>query len=284
MIIDSHCHAWPRWPYQPPVPDSESRGKVEQLLNEMDLHGVDQAVVICARIDHNPDNNEYIAEQIQRFPQRLHQFPDVDCSWTETYHQPGAAERLREVAERLPIRGFTHYLRGDDDGAWLDGPEGQAFFGVAAERGLIASIAGRPEHQPALRRVAKRYPTLPILCHHLAGLRTTDEKLQDNLREVLASAALPNIYIKLSGFAYCSQVKWEYPYADTTPIIKALYEQFGPQRLCWGSDYPVVRFYMTFQQSLEAFRTHCTFIPAGDKEQILGGALNALLKDKQPGA
>lgn len=282
MIIDSHCHAWPRWPYQPPVPDSESRGKVEQLLNEMDLHGVDQAVVICARIDHNLDNNEYIAEQVQRFPQRLHQFPDVDCSWTETYHQPGAAERLRAVADRLPIRGFTHYLRGDDDGAWLNGPEGQAFFGVAAERGLIASIAGRPEQQPALRRVAERYPTMPILCHHLAGLRTTDERLQDNLREVLASAALPNIYIKLSGFAYCSRVSWEYPYTDTAPIIKTLYEHFGPHRLCWGSDYPVVRFYMTFQQSLEAFRTHCAFIPASDKEQILGGALNTLLIHKQP--
>lgn len=281
MIIDSHCHAWPHWPYKP-VPDTESRGRVEQLLNEMDLHGVDQAVVICARIDHNPDNNEYIAEQVQRFPGRLHQFPDVDCAWTATYHQPGAADRLREVADRLPIRGFTHYLRGDDDGAWLDGPEGQAFFGVAAERGLIASIAGRPEHQPALRRVAERYPNLPILCHHLAGLRTTDEKLGDNLREVLASSALPNIYIKLSGFAYCSRVAWEYPYTDTAPIIKALYEHFGPRRLCWGSDYPVVRFHMTFRQSLEAFRTHCTFVPQEDKEQILGGALNALLTRKQP--
>src|SRR5215217_1512875 len=76
MIIDSHCHAWPRWPYQPPVPDDESRGRVEQLLNEMDLHGVDQAVVICARIERNPDNNDYIAEQARRYADRLHQFPD----------------------------------------------------------------------------------------------------------------------------------------------------------------------------------------------------------------
>ena len=37
MILDSHTHAWPRWPYQPPVPDDESRGKVEQLLHEMDF-------------------------------------------------------------------------------------------------------------------------------------------------------------------------------------------------------------------------------------------------------
>ena len=71
MIIDSHCHAWTRWPYQPPVPDDEHRGKIEQLINEMDLNGVDQALLVCAQIDHNPENNAYIAEQVARFPTRL---------------------------------------------------------------------------------------------------------------------------------------------------------------------------------------------------------------------
>ncbi|MCI0439347.1 MAG: hypothetical protein L0177_09480, partial [Chloroflexi bacterium] len=78
MIIDSHCHAWRRWPYQPPVPDDESRGRVEQLLFEMDDCGVDEAVVICANINRNPDNNDYIAEEEQKHPSHLHFFPDID--------------------------------------------------------------------------------------------------------------------------------------------------------------------------------------------------------------
>ena len=40
MIVDAHCHAWATWPYQPPVPDPESRGRIEQLLFEMDQNGV----------------------------------------------------------------------------------------------------------------------------------------------------------------------------------------------------------------------------------------------------
>ena len=95
MIIDSHCHAWTYWPYNPPVPDPESRGRVEQLLNEMNLHGVDKAVIICAQIDHNPNNNEYIAQVAAQHSDRLYQFPDVDCAWSTTYHTPGAADRLR---------------------------------------------------------------------------------------------------------------------------------------------------------------------------------------------
>jgi L-fuconolactonase len=79
VIVDSHCHAWRRWPYLPPVPDSDSRGRIEQLVWEMDRHGVERAAVVCARIDHNPDENDYVAECARRFPDRLYQIADVDC-------------------------------------------------------------------------------------------------------------------------------------------------------------------------------------------------------------
>ena len=60
-------------------------------------------------------------------------------------------------------------------------------------------------------------------------------------------------------------------------VVRAEYEHFGPYRMCWGSDYPVVRFFMTYRQALEAFRTHCTFVPEADKAWILGGTLAGLL-------
>lgn len=62
MIVDSHCHAWTTWPYDTNVPDPQHRGTIERLLFEMDKEGVDKAVLICARIDHNPDNNQYVFE------------------------------------------------------------------------------------------------------------------------------------------------------------------------------------------------------------------------------
>jgi predicted TIM-barrel fold metal-dependent hydrolase len=243
----------------------------------MTLHGVDKAVIICAQIDHNPNNNDYIAEVAAQHSDRLYQFPDVDCSWSTTYHTPGAADRLRAIADRWPIKGFTHYLRHDDDGAWLYSDEGLAFFKVAADYNLIASIAGRPEHQPAIRKVAEAFPSMPILCHHLAGAKADEAPPHTGLQEILASAQLPNIYIKLSGFAYCSPVKWNFPYSDTHWVIRSLYERFGPYRMCWGSDYPVVRFFMTYQHSLEAFRTHCSFVTEQDKGWILGKTLERLL-------
>jgi L-fuconolactonase len=277
VIIDSHCHAWERWPYKPSVPDDQSRGRIEQLLNEMDLNGVDQAVVICAQIARNAKNNEYIAAEVARHDKRLHLFPDVDSSWSDTYQQPKAADRLKHIVEHWPtLKGFTHYVKSDDDGSWLSSPEGLAFFRVAAENKLIASVALRPQHYPAIRRVAEQFPTMPILGHHLGGLTVSDAN-SPALREVLACAKLPNVYLKISGFAYCSRVDWDFPYTDTQEIVHAIYDAFGASRLCWGSDYPVVRFYMTYKHSLEAFRTHCRFVSESDKKRILGETLAGLL-------
>jgi predicted TIM-barrel fold metal-dependent hydrolase len=98
------------------------------------------------------------------------------------------------------------------------------------------------------------------------------------MANVLESAKLPNIYLKLSGFAYVTGPErgWEYPYRDARAVYEGCYEAFGA-RMCWGSDYPVVTRHMTHRQSLEAFRTHCDFVSEPDRTAILGGTLARLL-------
>ncbi|MBX3053261.1 MAG: amidohydrolase [Caldilineaceae bacterium] len=277
MLIDSHCHAWERWPYQPPVPDFYSRSAIDQLLFEMDNAGVDKAFLVCAGIEHNPANNEYIAAAVRRHPDRIIQCADVDCSWSDTYHLPGAADRLRQAAERWQLSAFTHYVRGDDDGSWFSTDEGLAFFGVAAELGLIASIACRPQHHPAIDKIAAAFPSMPILIHHLGHPGVGNA---ENLALVLASAQQPNIHVKMSGFYYSTRgPQWDFPHRDTIDgVVRPLYETFGGSRLCWGSDFPVCRRNgIAYVQALESFRSHCDFVTEADKTKILGGNLAGLL-------
>ncbi|RPJ43197.1 MAG: hypothetical protein EHM21_11850 [Chloroflexi bacterium] len=282
MIIDSHTHAWSFWPYPPEVPDPRSRGWVKQLLYEMDTNGVDQALIVCAQIEHNRANNTYIAkaiaEQAETNPARLHQIADLDCEWSKTYHTPGGAQRLRKMAQDWPIRGFTHYLKKKEDGAWLYSEDGQAIFQAAADLGLLASLACYPHQLRAIRKIAERFPQVPVLLHHLGHPTLGNGSLAENLEQILLCAEVPNIYIKLSGFAYASERSWDFPYTAVLEIVKAEYEHFGPRRMCWGSDYPVVRYYMTYRQSLEAFRAHCNFVPAEEQEWVLGKTLAELLR------
>jgi len=278
LVIDSHCHAWDYWPYSPEVPDPKTRGTVEQLINQMDLHGVDQATIVSAQIDHNPSNNLYVADAVKKYQGRLHQFADVDSVWSSTYHTPGAARRMEDVVKKFNPKGFTHYLSEEDDASWLNSRDGIDFLSVASEAKLIFSVASYPVHQPALRKVAERFPSMPILCHHMSGLKAYGADAKQKLDEVLMSSEYPNIFLKLSGFAYLSDKdkKYEYPYTDTQWIFKACYEKYGV-RMVWGSDYPVVNFFMTYQQSLEAFRKHLSFIAEEHRSAILGGTLGKFL-------
>ena len=65
-MIDSHVHAWRQWPYDQAVPDPATRGCIDHLLYEMDRHEVERALVVCARIGGNDDNNEYVARAAAR--------------------------------------------------------------------------------------------------------------------------------------------------------------------------------------------------------------------------
>lgn len=274
MIIDAHCHAWQVWPYAPDVPDPAGRASVDALLWEMDRWGIDQALLVCARIENNPGNNDYGAAAARRHPDRILQVADVDCCWAPTYHQPGAAARLRLAAEQYPLVGFTHYLAEPD--GWTDTDEGAEFFAAAAELHLIASVACGPAWQPALRRVAKRFPGLQILCHHLGGLR-----VGSSVTELLASASVPNIALKVSGFHYASSpADWDFPYTAAQQQFRPVAEAFGPRRLCWGSDFPACRDMLTYRQSLEMVRTYCDFFSTDDKDWVLGGSVHRMLADQ----
>lgn len=276
MIIDSHSHAWRRWPYDPPVPDADTRGSAEQLLFEMDQAGVDRAVIIAAGIRDNADNNVYAMESAVRRPDRLIVFADIDSRWTPTYRTAGAAERLAAAAERWNLVGFTHYLAEDDDGAWLVSEEGRRFFTLAEERNLIASLSIVPSQMPAVTAVASRHPRLRILLHHLAFLGPRTAATVDGARLVFEAARHPNIHIKISGFGNVAAPGQEYPYRELSWIVPMLHAAYGPWRLVWGSDYPVSRRHMTYRQTLDMLRRHSS-LPEASVDIIAGQAMAALL-------
>ena len=277
MIIDAHCHAWRQWPYQPPVPDPHSRARVEHLLWEMDQAGVGRAVLISAAIDGNPDNHDYTSACALDAPQRLVAFPDVDCRWHATHQTPGAANRLRTVLRTFNPVGFTYYLDEAADPAWLLSPDGLAFFAVADEAGVIVSVACGARQLPTIGALARRFPRTPFLVHHLGRVKARPSD-SEGLRALLQLASIPNAYIKLSGFGFAQENGWDFPCASSLELVRAMYGSFDASHLCWGSDYPVSQKYLTYRQSLEIVRTHCSFISADDMHKVLGANMAKLLE------
>lgn len=282
MIFDSHCHAWERWPYDRTVTDGSTRGSAGALLHEMDAQGVSRALIIAARIGdahiatNNAQNNAYVAEWTMKHPDRFCMAADVDSFWLGEHHTDGAASRLRQIAGETAAVAFTHYSTGPDDG-WFHSPEGIAMFSAAASLGLVASLHAPPPWHASVAAIARANPTLPVLLHH-QGLATTDEEIAA-LGEL---AAIPNLYIKVSGFSYLTDRPWDYPFPAVIERLGRLHKAFGADRLVWGSDFPVSRKNLSYRQTLEIVREHCDFLDDDEVVGVLGGNLQRILTEVSP--
>ncbi|UFN48830.1 amidohydrolase [Roseomonas sp. OT10] len=280
MILDAHCHAWTRWPYRPAVPDP-GRGSAANLLWEMERNGVGRAVVICAGIDGNPDNAADVAAEAARSDGRLVPFADFDCRWHETHHAPGAPGRLAALLDRFPgLRGVTHYLDEDAPAGWLLSEEGLACLALLERTGLVLSLATGPAQAEAVAEAAARVPRLPILVHHLWRVPAGDEAALARVARV--ATGRPNLFLKLSGFGYAVAEGWDFPLPGAQAVARALAAAFGPDRLLWGSDWPVCTRYMTHRQALEIVRRHGPALPPAAMEAVLGGTMARLLEGWRP--
>jgi predicted TIM-barrel fold metal-dependent hydrolase len=177
--------------------------------------------------------------------------------------------------EETGATGFTHYVTADNDG-WMRSDDGGEFFAVAADAGVIASMAVGPAWLEDLGDIASAHPQLPVLVHHMSH----PSKVADRERDIDALAELarhPSVGVKISGFNYNSATAWDYPYADSIALFGRILAAFGDQRLYWGSDFPASRDDLTYRQSLEVVRTHCASAGDAAVSAILGGNAARLL-------
>ena len=282
-LIDGHCHAWRTWPYAPLVPDPGLRGTVEQLLWEMDQSGVQKACLVAANIEKNLDNNAYVAKCVARHPERLYHFAHIDCHWEPTYQTDGAAKRLAALVRRFRPVGVTKYF-GSEVTDWPLSQEGTAFFSEAERLGVILSLAARPGWQPQLREVARRFTGLSILLHHLGSFRSSNLPANEAFALIARTLENENVYVKLSGFHYGAARAWEFPQKEAIGFARRIHGITGGSKLCWGSDYPVIKRdrSFTYQQTIEMVRTHCTFLAPSDIPLVMGGTLSRLLNARRP--
>jgi L-fuconolactonase len=124
----------------------------------------------------------------------------------------------------------------DDD--WLLRPSHEPVFEAIVAHGLVFDALVLPRHLPRLARVLERHPRLVVVVDHGAkpGIRAGEI---DRWRADMATiAAHPRAHCKLSGL-----VTEASPGAGLdvlAPYIDTLLGLFGPARLLWGSDWPVV--------------------------------------------
>ncbi|MGW6602552.1 amidohydrolase family protein [Streptomyces sp. NPDC055036] len=176
--------------------------------------------------------------------------------WTDLT-APGVADSLAALRE-LPggdrLVGIRHQVQGEPDPEWLLRPDVRRGLAAVAAAGLVYDLVILEHQLPAAVKAAELLPGLTFVLDHLGKPLIAGGTTEPWAGLVGELAARPNTVCKLSGMV--TEAAWDSwtaeglrPYADT------VLDAFGPERLMFGSDWPVCRLAATYGEVLDAART-----------------------------
>jgi predicted TIM-barrel fold metal-dependent hydrolase len=278
-IIDTHLEVWtfgPRFPFhhpeRPELKRVDTEAPIENEVAEMRDFGLKYAVLINPR--YFGWDNSYISHSLHRYPNLFVAHGLLDPAGPDL---PG---RLRYWVQEHGFQGMRFSPIYHPSSTWLNSKEHYPLWREAERLGAVFNYYILPQQMPMLEDMAGRFPGVKIVIDHLGkpDLRATDPWV--DFRKMFRLKRFPQVWVSASEPYELSLTK-QYPYRDTQPYFKAVYEEFGGKQLIWGTGYPRPRWELPMDKELEFVTQALDFYTPEDRELILGR--NALKIWKFPG-
>ena len=268
LIIDTHIEFWtsePRFPFNHPENPDFKRARmdapVENFVEQMKDFNVKYAVIINPR--YFGWDNSYMSYCYHTYKNLF-----VAHGLINPEH-PKVAEHLRYWVTEHGFQGMRFSPIYHPKSTWLNSKEHYPLWKEAEKLGVCFNYYILPHQMPMLEDMAGRFPGVNIVVDH-AG--KPDLKLSDpwpEFRKMFRLKKFPQVWISNSEPYEMSEIK-KYPYLDTLPFYKAIYEEFGGKQIIWGTGYPRPRWELPMDLELEFVDKICDFYSDEDRKLLLG--------------
>lgn len=268
MIVDAHQHFWDpqRGDYDWLTPDMALHkpfcpDDLEPLLAQ---HGVDATILVQAAPTEAETN--YLLDIARRTSWVTGVVGWIDLA------APDAAAAVEDRAQAPYFVGVRPMLQDLPDRAWILRDDVRSGLAAVVERGIVFDALIRHDQLPVVEELARREPRLKIVIDHAAKppFGRTDE-MRDWAVALARLAEHTNVQCKLSGLA--TELPEHAELGAATECVSRLFEWFGPRRLMWGSDWPVLTLRSEFGTWLDFCRAQVERHGSQATGQVLG--LNA---------
>ena len=149
-----------------------------------------------------------------------------------------APDRLAALARNPILRGIRPMWQDIPDDDWMLRPEQAPAYRAVLDLGLTLDALARVRHLRHLPRLIERHPDLPIVIDHGAKPDIAGGEFAAWRDGIKAVASFPHVRCKLSGLL--TEAPGDATLDTIWPYADALLELFGPDRLMFGSDWPVL--------------------------------------------
>jgi L-fuconolactonase len=267
MIVDSHHHFWHYnlaeygW-----IDDGMAKIRrdflPDDLRQDMAAAGVDAVVSVQARQSVKETHwlldlaaaNDFIAGVV---------------GWVPLV-SPSLPATLEEFAAHPKLVAVRHVLQDEPDPAYMLREDFQAGIRALRDFNLTYDILVFERHLPQTIEFVDRHPTQPFVVDHMAKPRMRQREIEPWSRHMRELAKRPHVSCKLSGLTTeVGRPNWTV--ADLRPYVDVVLESFGPDRVLFGSDWPVCLVACDYPRWMATVQELIADLSPTERSAILGG-------------
>ena len=172
-----------------------------------------------------------------------------------------------EIEAHPKLKGVRHLVESEPNDDWLIQPSVISGLQKLSACGLTYDLLVHTRHLQYVPQVAEACPELKLVIDHLAKPPIARNEMKEWSRAFKPLARYPNISCKLSGLV--TEADWRsWKTDDLRPFVNCALEVFGPDRMMFGSDYPVCLLAASYDRVLDGFLEVLQYLSDADREKI----------------
>jgi L-fuconolactonase len=265
MRVDAHQHFWrlSRGGYDWPTADLTALYRdfePSDLTPQIAALGIDRTVLV--QVTETLAETEFCLDLASR-----NAFIGAVVGWVDMLSST-APEAIARFAEHPKFRGVRPMLQVLPDPAWIAQPGLEPAVQALTGNDLSFDALVRPPHLPYLLQFCRRHPQLRVVIDHGAKPLIADAILDPWRDDMAALAELANVSCKLSGLL--TEAGERRSPDALRPYVRHLVSLFGPSRLMWGSDWPVLTLADSYANWLRMAQELLADLPDEDRHWVFG--------------
>jgi L-fuconolactonase len=267
MRIDAHQHYWDvtrlDYPWMPPGDSILRRNYLPEGLEPvLRDHHFDGSVVVQANVVM--EETHWLLDLAAR-----HESIKGVVAWVDLT-DPRVGATLDECGKHPKFKGVRHIVHDEPDERWLLRDDAVRGLKELAARGIPYDLLLRPVHLTLIPELADRVPGLSMVIDHIAKPPIASHIREPWARDMETVSKIPGMHCKISGMiTEADHTGWRTD--DLRFYVQHVLKLFGPDRLMFGSDWPVCLLAGSWKRVLAAFTQACGPVPQPEREKILGG-------------
>jgi L-fucono-1,5-lactonase len=272
--IDAHHHFWNPARYSYPWMAGDAMDPVRRAFTPDDLRGVlaeehIDGTVLVQTLSSTQETREFLDLAATT------DFVHGVVGWVDLT-SPSVGDDLDALLDGPGGRwlvGIRHQVHDEPDPDWLVRADVHRGLAAVEKRGLGYDLLVRPRELPAAVDTVRTFPGLRFVLDHIAKPRIVDGRDDAWSQRMPSLAAQPNVAVKLSGMV--TEADWAtWCPGDLRPFVGQVVEWFGPERVMFGSDWPVCLLAGSYHTVLGGLIEALPDLSAAELDQVLGA--NAL--------